>query len=352
MHDQIIELSKGVSSVATQSLRDIERIARMTRLLGINALIESAHAGDAGRGFAVVADEVTRLADQIGGITDRLKGELGDRLTALDRASVEIGRATRGQRLADLSLNMIELMDRNLYERSCDVRWWATDSAVVGAAADPSPERRAHASRRLGVILDAYTVYLDIWVCDLQGRVVASARPDRYPRVADQSVAAEPWFRDALRTRSGAEFAVADVSASRPMGDRLVATYSAAVREGGAAAGRPVGVLGIFFDWQTQARAVVRGVRLTPQERACTRCLLLDSRCRVIAASDDQGILSEAFPAKFDGRPFGHYQEGEQSVGFALTPGYETYRGLGWYGAIVQDQPPRAYRPLALALAE
>ena len=42
--------------------------------------------------------------------------------------------------MVDLSLNAIELIDRNLYERTCDVRWWATNSAVVDCAA--SPERR------------------------------------------------------------------------------------------------------------------------------------------------------------------------------------------------------------------
>jgi hypothetical protein len=29
-------------------------------------------------------------------------------------------------------------------------------------------------------------------------------------------------------------------------------------------------------------------------------------------------------------------------IGYALTPGYETYRGMGWYGVIVQrpaDEP-------------
>jgi hypothetical protein len=25
------------------------------------------------------------------------------------------------------------------------------------------------------------------------------------------------------------------------------------------------------------------------------------------------------------------------TIGYALTPGYETYKGLGWYGCIIQD---------------
>ena len=37
--------------------------------------------------------------------------------------------------MVDLALNAIEFIDRNLYERTCDVRWWATDSAVVDCVA-------------------------------------------------------------------------------------------------------------------------------------------------------------------------------------------------------------------------
>ena len=76
---------------------------------------------------------------------------------------------SRGERMVDLSLNAIELIDRNLYERTCDVRWWATDSALVGGAATPATAAVSHASERLAVILDAYTVYLDLWLCDLDG---------------------------------------------------------------------------------------------------------------------------------------------------------------------------------------
>ncbi len=334
--ERVLALADRAAAVAGGKVQAIRSITQQTRILALNATIEAARAGEAGRGFAVVAGEVKAVAAEVARLAEEMEGELQDAFQALKRLGTRMAEEVRGQRLVDLALNAIEIMDRNLYERTCDVRWWATDSAVVEAAADPAPERIAHAEARLGVILSAYTVYLDIWLCDTAGRVIAHGRPGRYPGLRGLDVSREAWFRDALATRDGDAFAVADVAPCAALGDAPVSTYAAAVREGGSSTGRVIGVLGIHFDWGPQAEAVVTGVRLMPNERERTRVLLLDAKGRVLAASDGQGVLQQVLRLEQGGAFGSHTDADGVTIAFHRTPGYETWRGLGWYGAIVQ----------------
>ncbi len=198
------------------------------------------------------------------------------------------------------------------------------------------------------MILDAYTVYLDLWIADPSGRVIASGRPDRYPAARSASVAEADWFRNAMRTQSGDDFTVCDIERVKALNDAPVATYATAIREGGQADGKVIGVLGVHFDWKPQAQAVVDGVRLTDEEKARSRVLLLDQNHRVLASSDGRGVLEETFKLDTSGGTMGSYADGDRTVGYALTPGYETYEGLGWYGCLVQtagvEKPAATFR--------
>ena len=351
--ERILELSERLSAVAGRRIGEIAAVNRMAKMLSINALIVAARAGEAGKGFVVVAEEFKKISTDIDAIAGSLDREVGADLAELSAVGGGILEHLRGQHLIDLALNAIEIIDRNLYERTCDVRWWATDAAVVDCLHDPSTEKARYASKRLKVILDAYTVYLDLWVCDAIGRVVATGRPDRYPRAMNQSMAQAPWFQQAMRTQSGGEFVACDIQCEPSLDNAPVATYATAIRAGGEANGEPIGVLGIHFDWRPQAQAVVDGVRLTESERARSRVLILDQSHRVLAASDGQGVLTEIVPLNVAGGAMNSYTAEDLTIGYALTPGYETYKGLGWYGCVLQrqdaDEAEKASSPVGKA---
>lgn len=339
--ERVLALADTAAAIAASKVKAIQTITRQTRVLALNATIEAARAGESGRGFAVVAGEVKNVAGEVGRLASEMDAELSLALDELRAVGRRMLREVRGQRMVDLALNAIEIIDRNLYERSCDVRWWATDAALVEAAADASAARRAHAAKRLGVILSAYTVYVDLWLADREGRVIANGRPDRFPGVAGMNVAGEPWFREAIASRSGAEFAVADIAPCTALGGVPVATYAAAIRAEGEARGGVQGVLGIHFDWAPQAEQVVRGVRLQPHEAANTRALLVDKGGRVLAASDGKGILEEVIALPREAGAFGYFEAGGRMIAHHATQGYETYRGLGWRGVLVQQLSAR-----------
>ncbi len=322
--------------MATSKVEQIRQITWKTKLLALNAAIEAARAGEVGAGFSVVAGEVKAVSANIDELAEQLQAQVGEKINQLLALGESLVAQIRGSRLTDLALNAIDIVDRNLYERSCDVRWWATDSAVVDCVANPEPQTCDHASHRLGVILDSYTVYLDLWIAGLDGTVLAGGRPGKYGSVKGLNVSAEEWFRRAVQTGDGSEFVACDVSRNAALGGAMVATYATAIRENGQNNGLPIGALGIFFDWEKQGRAVLDGVRLADDERSRTRCLLVDSKHRIIASSDGAGIFS-TYAIKTQGTAMGSYVDSEGSiVGFALTPGYETYQGMGWYGVVIQ----------------
>jgi hypothetical protein len=321
-----------------EAIDEIADINGDTQLLALNARIEAARAGAAGAAFSVVAQEMQQLSAK----TSEIAAQLAQRSKAsIDGLLEIIGNSVRGTRLSDLALTNIDLVDRNLYERTCDVRWWATDSSLVDALTLESKSAYDYASQRMGVILSAYTVYHDLVLCNLDGKVVANGRPDLYDSVGQQ-VAGEPWFQAAKKSKSGDEFGFGRAERSPLAGGKCVLTYSCGVREGGTATGRLLGVLGILFNWQDFAQTIVNQCPLAESERSQTRVCLCDDQGLILADSWNKQLqdklrlprlheimhLDKGFvTAEIDGTTM--------CIAHAKAPGFETY-STRWHSFILQ----------------
>jgi hypothetical protein len=179
---------------------------------------------------------------------------------------------------------------------------------------------------------------LNLVLTDSTGKVIATSCPDSYQMQAGADVSSYGWCKRALATQSGDQYIVDDIYDDPLHGGAPVAVYATAVRAGGELNGGVLGTLGVFFDWQKQARSIVNDEpTLTEQEWIHSRVLLLDSAHRIIAASDGTGLYSK-FPIKTSKdvtKSFYKDSDGNL-IAYARTLGYEDYDGLGWYGVIVQ----------------
>jgi len=344
--ERIAQLARSINQRLGESIGAIEHVNDDIHVLSINAKIQAARAGTAGAGFAVVADEVRKLVTRTQGITATLQSQVEKTLDELMAMNETLSHRVRGQRLAQVAATAIDIVDRNLYERSCDVRWWATEDALVRALSHRTPQNLRFASRRLGVILDSYTVYHDIVLCDLSGQVLANGRPELWTSEG-LDVSQRPWFIEARKTTSGTEFGFEGVHNSELVNGKKVLVYSCLVRKGGDVHGEPVGVLGIVFNWEELGTVVA--------DRAAETLSTETDRAVTVALTYPDGTVIASSDRELAGKPleltgwdtFGDLRSGfvdspgpahtNVLAGYAVSAGFETYR-TGWYAVAMEDR--------------
>lgn len=335
---EILHLVRQIHQTMDLAIDEINEINTRTKLLALNARIEAARAGDYGAAFGVVAAEMQKLAGSTSDAANQLASQTQGTINQLFDL---IGTSVRGTRLSDLALVNIDLIDRNLYERTCDARSWAADVNIYDALADPTVERLQRASERLGALLNSHTVYADIVVADTSGKIVANGRPQKF-RSVGRNVEHEAWFNDAMTSFSGDHYAYSAAHRSPLVGERASLIYSAAVRSGGLIDGEPIGVLGAVFDWEALAQSIVKNTPLSTDERESTRVVIADDHGNVLADSFGRQ-LADTIPLNLlepvhDNRKgfLIALIEGERCcLGYADAPGYETFT-TGWNSLIIQ----------------
>lgn len=338
--EEVVEFTDLIAEKLDNAIDKVDNINHKTHVLSVNASIEAARAGTYGRPFGIVATNMSELSEETTKITEKMRNDTKEILQVGSLIKAQ-SKDFRGNRLSDLALVNVDLIDRNLYERTADVRWWATDGSVVDALAKKTPESYDAVAKRLAVILQAYTVYYDLVLADTDGKIVANGNP-QYSS-ANTPVADSRWFSSAVKTKSGSEFGFESVHRSGLVDNNLALIYSCAVRENGDTKGKVIGVLGVIFKWESLSQTIIRHTPIDDDEKKNTRICVTDDDGVVLADSDNKMLKDKI---QFDKKTslysekknylFTDYGGLECCIAHALSPGFEGY-STGWHSIIIQN---------------
>lgn len=235
----------------------------------------------------------------------------------------------------------MDIMDRNLYERANDCRWWALTSAFRQALSQPAlddGQQRQRLTNILRTINGLYTVYSNLLVFDHAARIVAVSNP-AYTDLLGQTLQTE-WVRQTLSLPDSQSYAVSAHTPSPLYADQPTYIYSAAIRAPGDS-GETVGGIAIVFDATPQFEAMLRDALPRTEDGSLVKgaiALYTERDGRIIASTDADlpaggrlDIGDEFFAAEcgegcaniveFRGRYF--------AVGSRVSAGYREYKNEG-----------------------
>lgn len=203
----------------------------------------------------------------------------------------------------------IDIMDRNLYERANDCRWWALagDFRRVLAQGSISEKDQALLTSILTYINNLYTVYTNLFLYDEHRKIVAvsASRGTESWQLEEAAWVGKtletPWATQTLKLAHAQHYAVSEFEPT-PLYRKGEATfiYNAAIcpLEGGAKA---CGGIGIVFDSTPQFTAILNDALPKNAEGAVKEgCfgVLVNRQGRIISTTHSTFKTGDTFPVR------------------------------------------------------
>lgn len=223
----------------------------------------------------------------------------------------------------------IDLMDRNLYERANDCRWWALTPVLAEALRNP--EQTAAATQCLKHIHSLYTVYTNIVLFDAHGKVVC----DSAEQVTPGTVLEAPWVKSTLQLKNQAHYCVSEFEQSDLYQNRPTYIYTAVVLDNIENPRHSLGGIALVFDSEPQFEAILNEAMGDSPHRAFA--FIVDEKDNVISSTThlhvEDGRLNLPLPerGKFEKQQstFGFFElEGRLiAYGVCNSGSYREYKG-------------------------
>ncbi len=328
-----------IPNINKQTYLKIQEDKESIQLISLNGIVFASKLGKRGVALGPIFDQITKTGDFATSRMEDLLAEMAAGELALNLQALEM-----------FSKQAIDLIDRNLFERSADIRWWSTDRYFWEALSDPSEDAFQRACNRLKVINNSYTMYRNLVLADSSGEIVACSKMELRNELKKVNVSDQEWFQNGMRTQRSNEYAVQDVQTSvlEKHKDRSL-IYSGGIRAEGAREGDSTGVLGVLFDWDTEAGKILENC--LPRDRdgnyiAGCAAFYTSATHEVIETTDPEtfpvGMVVDLPPEHHNLQPgqssSGIFNQGEKRyiLGTSRTQGYREYQGLAWCAHVVR----------------
>jgi thiol-disulfide isomerase/thioredoxin len=119
-------------------------------------------------------------------------------------------------------------MDRNLYERANDCRWWSLNSYFREVLEDYSQEKEQSVKYILKYINDLYSVYSNLIVFDKTGKVI-SVSNEKYDFLVGK-VLAQEWIEKSLSLSDTSKYCVSKFEKTTLYDNKSTYIYCSAIR--------------------------------------------------------------------------------------------------------------------------
>ena len=329
--------SKLIPDTNKQTYQEIQRNKGDIQLISINGIILATDLGKAGTSFIPIFDQITTTGNSTTGKMEELLSEMSSDMLHQNLMALE-----------NFSKQAIDLIDRNLFERAADVRWWSTDFACWEALQNQSEEKFEQAAKRLGIINASYTMYRDLVIADANGRIVANSKAENRDKLKRANVSEQSWFRQGMQISRSVEYGVQDVCNSDLENEETSLIYCGGILENGQREGKVLGVLGIFFDWENIAGPILDRClpRIEGEVVEGGAAFYVNEEQKVIATTDHENfgigqiveLPLENLKLETGESASGIFSANNKKyiIGSSKTQGYREYKGLGWTAHVVR----------------
>lgn len=230
----------------------------------------------------------------------------------------------------------IDIMDRNLYERANDCRWWALAPVLRRALSSTVPDAAlSAAAHMLSRINSLYTVYDNLLVFDKTGHVLCVSNPE-YQKYCGETLD-EDWVRKALVLSGPQSYTASRFSPSPMYKGRHTYIYAAAIHDPDNH--NVVGGIGIVFDAAPQFEAMLNDALPRDEKgKVLEGCFaVFADRQQTVIASTQPGISpgtiinieGDFFQLKNGEREAGIvvFNDRYYGIGACMSQGYREYKG-------------------------